>query len=427
MPPYADFPGSAVKSIGFASPLIAAGAVRQTKPPCHRFVIFAEYDEIMADGVRRSSRKTDVLIVGSGIVGLAHALAAVRRGYSVRVVDRDAQANGASVRNFGFVTVTGQQAGDTWRRARRSREVWEEISPKAGIKVAHKGLVVAARRPEAEAVLQVFVQTETGAGCRLLTVAEARDQVPALRAEGLRMALWSPHELRVESRDAIPRLAAWLQEAHGVDIVRGVQVLAVDVPAIDTTQGRFDADTVIVCPGDDYLSLYAERIAAHGLTRCSLQMMRVVPPAPMRLGAAVMSDFGLVRYLGYSQLEPAAALRLAIERDEPEMLEHGIHLIAVQSPLDDSLVVGDSHHYAATPPPFGREDVDELILREFDRVLEVPGRRVVQRWIGTYASAADRTMLIDRPAERVRIVLVTSGTGASTAFGIAEDVFAELS
>lgn len=371
-------------------------------------------------------RRSDVLIVGAGIVGLAHALVAARRGYRVRVVDRDAQANGASVRNFGFVTVTGQQAGDTWRRARRSRDVWADVAAQAGIEVAHQGLVVAARRPESEAVLQAFVQTESGTDCRLLTAAEARQRVPALRAQGLRMALWSPHELRVESRDAIPRLAAWLQQVHGVDIVRGVQVLSVDVPVVDTTQGRYLADTVIVCPGDDYLGLFADRIAAYGLTRCALQMMRVEPAAPLRLGAAVMSDFGLVRYLGYAALEPAQALRHALERDEPDMLEHGIHLIAVQSPEDDSLVVGDSHHYATTPPPFGREDVDALILREFDRVLEVPGRRVTQRWIGTYASASDRTMLIDRPAPRVRIVLVTSGTGASTAFGIAEDVWDEL-
>jgi glycine/D-amino acid oxidase-like deaminating enzyme len=108
------------------------------------------------------------------------------------------------------------------------------------------------------------------------------------------------------------------------------------------------------------------------------------------------------------------------------MLEHGIHLIAVQAPDDDTLVVGDSHHYAATPGPFGRDDVDGLILRELDRVLELPARSVIQRWIGTYASADDRTVLIDRPAERVRVVVVTSGTGASTAFGIAEDVVAEL-
>ena len=49
----------------------------------------------------------DVAIVGAGICGLGHALAAARRGMRVVVIDRDAQANGASVRNFGFVTVTG--------------------------------------------------------------------------------------------------------------------------------------------------------------------------------------------------------------------------------------------------------------------------------------------------------------------------------
>src|ERR1700677_2032123 len=66
----------------------------------------------------------DVAIVGAGIVGLAHALAAARLGKRVVVVDREARANGASVRNFGFVTVTGQQRGEGWRRARRSRDVW---------------------------------------------------------------------------------------------------------------------------------------------------------------------------------------------------------------------------------------------------------------------------------------------------------------
>lgn len=152
--------------------------------------------------------RTDVLVIGAGIVGLAHALAAARRGLSVRVLDRDAQANGASVRNFGFVTVTGQQAGDTWRRARRSRDVWAEVAPAAGIALAHRGLVVAVRRPESEAVLEAFVGTETGADCVLMTPARALDRMPALRADGLRAALWSPHELRVESRDAVPRLAA---------------------------------------------------------------------------------------------------------------------------------------------------------------------------------------------------------------------------
>jgi len=49
----------------------------------------------------------DLAVVGAGIVGLGCALAAARAGKRVAVIDRDAQANGASVRNFGFVTVTG--------------------------------------------------------------------------------------------------------------------------------------------------------------------------------------------------------------------------------------------------------------------------------------------------------------------------------
>ena len=46
----------------------------------------------------------DVIIVGSGIVGLACAWAALQQGKNVRVIDRDPFCVGASIRNFGFVT-----------------------------------------------------------------------------------------------------------------------------------------------------------------------------------------------------------------------------------------------------------------------------------------------------------------------------------
>ena len=91
----------------------------------------------------------DFAVVGAGIVGLAHALAAARLGKRVAVIDRDFQANGASIRNFGFVTVTGQARGEVWRRALRSAQVWDEIAGPAGIAVLQRGLTMVARRPEA--------------------------------------------------------------------------------------------------------------------------------------------------------------------------------------------------------------------------------------------------------------------------------------
>ena len=45
---------------------------------------------------------------------------------------------------------------------------------------------------------------------------------------------------------------------------------------------------------------------------------------------------------------------------------------------------------------------------------------------GIYAVADDRTYLIDTPEPGVRLVIVTSGTGASTGFGIAERVIGDL-
>ncbi len=51
---------------------------------------------------------------------------------------------------------------------------------------------------------------------------------------------------------------------------------------------------------------------------------------------------------------------------------------------------------------------------------------MLERWTGTYAVADDRTYLVDTPAPAVRLVIVTSGTGASTGFGIAERVIGDL-
>ena len=365
----------------------------------------------------------DVAVVGAGIVGLGCARAAARAGKRVVVIDRDGQASGASVRNFGFITVTGQQRGESWRRAMRSRDVWAELAPKAGIEIQQRGLIVAARRAEAIDVLASFASTEMGAGCTLYDGPDVRKRYPELTPE-CSAVLYSPHELRVESRDAVPKLAAWLCATLGVTFLRRTAVTDVALPRIRTSRGEIEAGAAIVCPGDDFASLFADRLQRFGLERCKLQMLRVAPPAGFRLPASVMSDLSLVRYLGYAELPQAERLRERLKAEQPEFVACGIHLIAVQS-SDGSLVVGDSHVYAADPDPFSDDRVDRLMLDEYRAVIgHVPA--IVQRWSGTYASANDRVMLVDAPSKDVRVVVVTSGTGASTAFAIGEDVAGEM-
>src|SRR3982751_2055816 len=109
-----------------------------------------------------SGQQFDLAVVGAGILGLAHAVAASRVGLSVVVVDRDVQANGASIRNFGFVFVSGEERGPVWRRALRWRVVWWKGAAAAGIDVLHRGATIIARRREALAVVEAFLKTEMG-------------------------------------------------------------------------------------------------------------------------------------------------------------------------------------------------------------------------------------------------------------------------
>ncbi len=366
----------------------------------------------------RVSPQYDLIVIGAGIIGLAHALAAVRRNLRVLVVDRYRQANGASVRNFGFVTVTGQQRGDVWQLARRSAQVWREIAPLAGIKVEQQGLLLVAQRAEAVDVIDAFIATEMGEGCQLLSAARAREFCPMLAGD-VAGALLSPHDLRVESRDAIPLLADWLEREKQVDIWRGLAAVRIEPGHVLLSDGSVvEARHIIACPGDDWASLFPEEYRDAGIMRCQLQMLRLAPPG-WRLLAPVMSDLSMVRYAGYAELPEAALLRQRIEAEAAEELAHGIHLIVVQS-ADGSLIVGDSHSYAPTPEPFASCAVDDAILRQYAAVFgKVPP--VTHRWTGTYASGPDHS-IVRSPLPGVHLVVVTSGTGASTGFALAEQV-----
>jgi FAD dependent oxidoreductase TIGR03364 len=375
-----------------------------------------------------SDEVSDVIVVGAGIVGLAHACTAARRGLRVTVVERDHRCVGASIRNFGFITVTGQPAGQTWRRARRSREVWADVAPKAGIAIEHRGLWLLARREQAAAVLREFMDTEMAAGNELHDARAAADRAPMLRTDGATAAMYSPHELRVESRTAIPLLARWLAQSLGVRFIVGEAVLGVRAPLVWTAGRELRAERIVICPGTELNGLAAPALAPHALQLCRLQMLRVRPEPGFRMDAAVMGDLSLVRYGGYAALPAAAGLLRQLQLEEADSLAAGIHLIAVQS-ANGTLVVGDSHHTDPTPEPYADEAVDRLILRHLRETLDLGQCEVVERWTGVYptgARAADGSALdcvIEAPDGATRVVVVSSGTGASTAFGIAEEVF----
>jgi len=364
-------------------------------------------------------RSFDCLIVGAGVIGLSHALAAARHGLRTAVVDRDASAAGASVRNFGFITVTGQPAGLTWRRARRARDVWAEVAPLAGITVLQRGLLVCARRHEALHCLEEFAAGPMGEDCRLLRGGSLAYPL----SSDLTGALHSPHELRVDSREAIPRLTTWLEQERRVAFHPRVAVRAVEPGRVETSAGLFTAEMIVVCPGPDLVTLFPEELARREITLCKLHMLRIASPG-WSLPAPVMSDLALLHYDGYADCASLPALRARLAAEQEQWLAAGIQLVVVQNG-DGSLVVGESRHYGSAPDPYQPREVDDLILSELSAVLDIERPHVVERWTGVFPSGPD-IAFVEAPMQGVRLAMVTSGTGASTGFAIGEETIADL-
>jgi glycine/D-amino acid oxidase-like deaminating enzyme len=155
---------------------------------------------------------------------------------------------------------------------------------------------------------------------------------------------------------------------------------------------------------------------------CTLQMLRVKLDPDFRLPGSVMTDLSLARYLGWSELPEAIPLKNRVSLEMPDYIKEGIHLIAVQS-ADGSLVVGDSHRYGQADEVFADEKIDDLILSLLEETLVFKNLKVLERWTGVYPSSSLQDALIEKVSDRLRIAIVTSGTGASTAFGLARDNF----
>lgn len=368
------------------------------------------------------SNQFDIAIIGSGIVGLAHAWMAARNGLKAVVIDKDPFCQGASVRNFGFVTVTGQRAGETWMRARTSRDLWIELAEAAKIDICHRGLLVVGQRNSAGAVLEAFKSSEMGQDCELLSQPEVTKRFPEVRGDHIWGGLYSPHEIRVESRVAIKQITRWLKETYDVCFLFEHELLDISMPLLRTSKTELYCDRLVLATGSDLSGVAAPYFKDLGVSLTQLQMLRVQPKPGFKIQAAVMSDLSLVRYAGYIGLGAHENLLNELKTEHPESLEAGIHLIVVQS-LDGSMVVGDSHHPAEVTGPFAMETVDQLILKHLSETVRLDTCSVTERWTGRYpVMPGDQDALILAPIPDMRIVSIVSGTGASTAFGIAQEV-----
>ncbi len=373
---------------------------------------------------RRSRQR--VAVIGGGIVGLAHAWSAAKRGHTVLLFERHRQACSASIRNFGMVWPIGQPNGPDHRTALQSRALWLEMLQETQIWHEESGsLHLAYYRDELD-VLEEFAKLapELGYECQMLSPDEVLRRSPAARRDGLLGGLWSGTEVCVDAREVISRVPKWLAEKYRVELHFETAIEHASLPWLVASDGRrWQVDRVIVATGAEFRTLFPTLLSQAGFRRCKLQMLRTVPqPDGWRLGPMLASGLTLRHYASFRICHSLQALKNRIAAEMPELDRYGIHVMASQNGLGE-VVLGDSHEYDGEVTPFDKSVIDELILEHLRIRMELPDWTIQARWHGVYAQIPGIVQFEQEAEPGVDVVIASGGCGMTMSYGLAEKLW----
>jgi FAD dependent oxidoreductase TIGR03364 len=373
--------------------------------------------------------RTRVVIVGGGVLGTMHAVAARRRGFEVVQLEREPEARGASVRNFGLVWVSGRRAGPELSLALRARELWSELGaqvPGLGFRAAGS-LTLATSDAELTLLKEAATRSDAGRrGFELLDAAAVRTVNPALRGDfagGLHCRL----DAIVEPRLVLPALRGYLatrgEGQSGYEWHPGREVTEIAPNAVrDHTGTWHQCDLVILCPGAAHTGIAGRYLArSGGVRRVRLQMMQTAP-LDTRVTTA-LADGDSLRY--YPAFDLPGRDRLPPQEGAAAQVR--AQLLLVQR-ADGGLTIGDTHEY---DEPFTfdlDEDAYGHLRARAEALLGVPLPRIQRRWAGVYSEvepALAGRALYHRAEVEPGVVLVTGpgGRGMTCSPAIAEETF----
>ncbi|MEV8419562.1 TIGR03364 family FAD-dependent oxidoreductase [Streptomyces niveus] len=370
-----------------------------------------------------------VIVVGAGVVGTMHAWHAVDRGHEVVQIERESEARGASLRNFGQIWVSGRAGGEELETALRARELWQEIGGRVpGVGFRACGSLTPLRGELETAVAEAAVARPDAAdrGYRLLTADEARVLNPALRGD-FTGALWCERDAAVEPRTAQLALKQALLASGRYTYLGGREVReVVGAASVRDDHGDIHTGDAVILATGAWLGGLVRELAGPGLPvrRVRLQMMQTDP-----LGEDLttsVADADSFRYYPAYRGDALDALNSG-QPQAPTAAEHRMQLLMVQR-RDGGLTIGDTHEYEH---PFAFDTVQEPydhLTRVVESFIGRPLPRVRRRWAGVYAQCTDTTRVVHRQQVRDGVWLVTGpgGRGMTCSPAIAEATADEL-
>ena len=380
-------------------------------------------------------QKTDVIIIGGGVLGTFHAYHALQRGLTVRLFEKNQRPRGATVRNFGQVVPSGMDI--KWQNyGRRSLEIYKELDQQIGLDFQRQGSTYIASDAEEWTLLQELhaINLANDYPSKLRTKKRCEQQLPSLKEGYCQGALFFPEEISAEPLTMIHRILAYLEEQYGLHyhsstlIQSAVQVN--DGCEVEDQYGNtYQSAKVIVCSGSEFQQLFPTIFTQSDLQISKLQMLQTAPQSQVKIPGNILTGWSIRRYESFRACPSYPAIK-SREANDTFWKQWGIHILFKQS-QDGSVVIGDSHEYADARAVDDldfmiKDAINQYILREAQKILHLDNWIVQRSWYGIYSQCKTQDVFLHNVAPDIHIVTGIGGKGMTASPGFAEANLARL-
>ena len=342
---------------------------------------------------------TSVIVVGGGLVGTSTAYFAARDGIQVTLLEQEHAGYGASGRNPGFVWLHCRNPGWAMQISLAGRALYDDLLrdlPEPFEFRADGGLIYFTT-PEQGPVFEEFVASRRADGLdmELIDGAEVRKQVGPIRPDVLGASFCS-NDAQINTPTVVAALAAGAR-SEGADVREGVEMTELirsggRVVGVETNQGRFMADIVVVATG----AWTRKLLAASGIqAHVGIERLQVLATAPRPLD---------IRPVVYG---PLAAKQYSLFRDLPswnqddfmapyEIETGNFFLQLVSQRANGETLLGCPMDYPSEVSHdvslIGLRDTAQAISDDFPGLRDVP---IVRMWAGVLPYTSDQLPIVD--------------------------------
>ena len=377
----------------------------------------------------------DLIVIGAGNLGTFHAYHALLKGKKVLLLEKDSMPMEATVRNFGQIVPSGQALDEWFNHGRRSLEIYQQIQAKFDITARQNGTYYFASDSNEMKLLEEArtLFKYRNYPVQLLTKKASLERVSGLKSSYCEGGVFFPEEISVEPRTMVHRVRAMLIQDYHLDYRPNVFVRNCEIKnglvSVQTADNQyFSADKVAICNGRDFKFLFPEIFNDSGMKISKLNMMSTYPNKKIELKGNILSGLSIRRYDSFKSCPSYPYI--VPPTWQKEYTDFGIHILFKQA-LDGSVIIGDSHEYASVNNSadldFGVEmHINELILKEAQRMINLPDWRIQNYWAGYYAQSKDGGVFERTIDDKIFISTGIGGKGMTTGAGYSEQRIEEI-